>query len=320
MSELILPCHIGINHQLERDPPSEPFVFQRVTQAGCPTPPSPLSYRIEEVTEIYEGDYTTVYRASLLGHQPAGPRNIVLKTDVNARYPRSSIFTQEALRYEKDLQRLQGTYIPRCYGLFQATIYNKLVSVLLLEDCGESVDFRDESLSCDDKIEIYHLFTELHGHGFAHHDVDGRNVVKNQDGRFILIDLEHSGPHKCEVRLQVLMGDFAPPDLEFGCQELYDLAMELDFWLPDPLNFYGHHVPVWAFKKGRAEDLVALIPDCMLRTEEDRQRVWKHAEAMISDVSAIQAEYADVPDEKRYARPAKVPESRSSSDLQQPPE
>ncbi|KAF8059805.1 hypothetical protein FPV67DRAFT_1424439 [Lyophyllum atratum] len=229
MSELILPCHLGINHRLERDPPAEPFIFQRVTQAGCPTPPSASSYRIKKVTEIYEGDSTTIYRASLLGHlEPPGPRNIVLKTDVNTRYPRPSNFTQEASRSEKDLQHLQGTYIPRCYGLFQATIYNKLVSVLLLENCGESVDFRDESLS----IEIYRLFTELHVHGFAHHDVDGRNVVKNQDGRFILIDLSHSRPHKCEVRLHVLIGNFAPRRSDFGCQELYDLATELDFWLP----------------------------------------------------------------------------------------
>ncbi|KAF8057371.1 hypothetical protein FPV67DRAFT_1430267 [Lyophyllum atratum] len=230
MSELILSCYIGINHQRGYDPPFEPFIFQRVTQAGCPAPAAPLSYRIDNVTEIYEGHYTTIYRASLLGpdSQQGGPRDIVLKTDVNARYPRPSKFTQEALRYEKDLQHLQGTYIPRCYGLFQATIYNKLVSVLLLDDCGESVNFRDESLA----IEIYRLFTELHVHGFAHHDVDGRNVVKNQDGRLILIDLEHSRPHKCEVRLHVLIGNFAPRRSDFGCQELYDLATELDFWLP----------------------------------------------------------------------------------------
>ncbi|KAF8057388.1 hypothetical protein FPV67DRAFT_1430053 [Lyophyllum atratum] len=228
MSELTLSCHLGLHHQREYDPPSDPFIFQRVTQAGCPTPPSVLSYCVDKVTEIYEGDHTTVYRASLLGHQPAGSHDIVLKTDVNARYPRSSMFSQEALRYEKDLQRMQGTYIPRFYGFFQATIYNKLVSVLLLEDCGENVNVRDESLS----IQIYHLFTELHGRGFAHLDVDGHNIVKDQDGRFVLIDLAHSRPHKCEARLQVLIGDFAPPKLEFGCRELYDLARELDFWLP----------------------------------------------------------------------------------------
>ncbi|KAF8156526.1 hypothetical protein B0H34DRAFT_465047 [Crassisporium funariophilum] len=237
MSELILSCHLGINHQREHDPPSEPFVFQRITQAGCPTPAAALSYRIDKVTEIYEGNYTTVYRASLLGQQSGGPCNIVLKTDVNARYPRSSMFTQEALRYEKDLQHMQGTYIPHCYGLFQATIYNKLISVLLLEDCGESINFRDESLSYSDKILIFKLFTKLHVSGFAHHDVDGRNIVKNQDGKFILVDLEHSRPHKCGVWLHVLIGDFAPSRLDFGCRELYDLAIELDFWLP---SMYYH--------------------------------------------------------------------------------
>jgi hypothetical protein len=151
MSKLILSCHLGIKHQRGYDPPSEPFVFQRVTQAGCPIPAATLSYHIDKVTEIYEGDYTTVYRASLLGQQSGGPRHIVLKTDVNARYPRSSMFAQEASRYEKDLQHMQGIYILHCYGLFQATIYNKLISVLLLEDCGESIDFRDESLSDSDK-------------------------------------------------------------------------------------------------------------------------------------------------------------------------
>ncbi|KAF8161698.1 hypothetical protein B0H34DRAFT_806849, partial [Crassisporium funariophilum] len=318
MSELILSCHLGIKHQLKHDPPSEPFVFQRVTQPGYPTPAATLSYRIDKVTEIYEGDYTTVYRASILGQQSGGPRNIVLKTDVNARYPRSSKFTQEALRYEKDLQHMQGTYIPDCYGLFQATIYNKLISVLLLEDCGESIDFRDESLLYSDKIQIFKLFTKLHVSGFAHHDVDGRNIVKNQDGKFILVDLEDSRPHKCEVRLYVLIGDFAPPESDFGCRELYNVAFELDFWLPENVNFYGHQVPVGAFKDGEAKNLVALLPSYMLRTEEDREVTLRCAEKMIKDVQEIQAVYIDVPDEKRYLRPSDIPKSRSGSKPQAP--
>ncbi|KAF8188087.1 hypothetical protein BJ912DRAFT_969157 [Pholiota molesta] len=298
MSKLILSCHLGIKHQRGYDPPPNPAT---------------LSYHIDKVTEIYEGDYTTVYRASLLGQQSGGPRNIVLKTDVNARYPRSSKFTQEASRYEKDLQHMQGIYIPHCYGLFQATIYNKLISVLLLEDCGESIDFRDESLSDSDKIQIFKLFTALHASGFAHHDVDGRNIMKNQDGRFILVDLEHSRPHKCEVRLEVLIGDFAPPESDFGCDELYNLAIELDFWLPENLNFYGYHVPFWAFKNGEAKNLVDMLPSSMFRTEEDRQKALQCAEKMIEVVQDVQAEYANVPDEQRYLLASDIPKSHSSS-------
>ncbi|GLB43051.1 hypothetical protein LshimejAT787_1205000 [Lyophyllum shimeji] len=318
MSELILSCHLGINHQLGYDPPSEPFVFQRVTQAGCPTPAATLSYHIDKVTEIYEGDYTTVYRASLLGQESGAPRDIVLKTDVNARYPRSSMFTQEALRYEKDLRHMQGTYIPNCYGLFQATIYNKLISVLLLEDCGESINFRDRSLSDSDNIQIWKLFTELHVSGFAHRDVDGRNVVKDRDGKFVLVDLEHSRPHKCEVRLRVLIGDFAPRESDFGCEELYDLAIELDFWLPRFLTIYGYQVAVSAFKNGEAKNIVDMLPSDMFGTEEDREEAMREVERVIKCVQEIQAEYADVPDEQRYLRPSDIPKSRFSSEPQAP--
>ncbi|GLB43045.1 hypothetical protein LshimejAT787_1204940 [Lyophyllum shimeji] len=317
MSELILSCHLGINHQLGYDPPSEPFVLQRVTQPGCPTPAATLSYRIDQVTEIYEGDYNTVYRASisLLGQELGGPwaRDIVLKTDVNARYPRPSMFTQEALRYEKDLRHMQGTSIPNCYGLFQATIYNKLISVLLLEDCGESINFRDESLSDADKIQIWKLFTELHVSGFAHHDVDGRNIVKNRDGKFVLVDLEHSRPHKCEVRLHILIGDFAPRRLDFGCQELYDLAIELDFWLPRFLTIYGYQVPVSEFKNGEAKNIVGLLPSYMFGTEEDREEALRCAEKMIKKVQDIEAKYASVPDEQRYLCPCNIPKKLHSS-------
>jgi hypothetical protein len=181
------------------------------------------------------------------------------------------------------------------------------------------------------RIQIFKLFTKLHASGFAHHDVDGRNIMKNQDGKFILVDLEHSRPHKCEVRLHVLIGDFAPRKLDFGCQELYNLAMELDFWLPgmytmsygrhahfEPiylgnLKFYGYQVPVCEFKNGEAKNLVGLLPSYMLRTEEARQEALRCAEKMIEDVQDIQAEYANVPDEERYLRPSDIPKSRSSS-------
>ncbi|KAF8066805.1 hypothetical protein FPV67DRAFT_1670275 [Lyophyllum atratum] len=292
MSKLLLSCHLGIYD--ERDPPSEPFVFQRVTQTvDLSTPAVTLSYRIDKVSEIYEGDRTTVYRASLLGHESAGQRSIVLKTDVNARYPRSAMFRQEALRYEKDLTHLQGTHIPCCYGLFQATMYDKLVSVLLLEDqCGKSINLYDhKSLSDSDKAQIFRLFTKLHASGFAHHDF-AENIVKNQDGKFFLLDLQHSTPHKCEARTNVLIGDFAPGRKAFGCPELYDVAIALDFWLPEHLKFYGFHVPFQAFREGEAKNLVALIPSHMLRTQQDRDEALRHAEEMIEDVQGIQKQYA----------------------------
>ncbi|KAF8152659.1 hypothetical protein B0H34DRAFT_861830 [Crassisporium funariophilum] len=315
MSKLLLSCHLGINHELERDPPSAPFVFQRVTQtADLSTPAVTLSYHIDKVSEIYEGDHNTVYRALLLGHESGGQRSIVLKTDVNARYPRSAMFSQEALRYEKDLTRLQGTHIPCFYGLFQATMYDKLVSVLLLEDCGESINLHDhKSLSHSDKVQIFKLFTKLHGSRFAHHDFAGRNIVKNQDGKFFLLDLEHSTPHKCEARLTVLFGDFAPGREAFGCPELYDVAIALDFWLPANLNFYGSYVPVGAIQEGKSRDLVALIPSHMLRTQEDRDNALRHAEEMIEDVQGIQKQFAMVPDEQRYSHPSYIPKGRSTS-------
>ncbi|KAF8064945.1 hypothetical protein FPV67DRAFT_1628183 [Lyophyllum atratum] len=224
------------------------------------------------------------------------------------------MFSQEALRYEKDLTHLQGTHIPCFYGLFQATMYDKLVSVLLLEDCGESINLRDhESLSDSDKAQIFKLFTKLHASGFAHHDFAGRNIVKNQDGKFFLLDLEHSTPHKCEARTNVLIGDFAPGREEFGCPELYDVAIALDFWLPANLKFYGFHVPVGAFQKGESRNLVALIPSYMLPTQEDRDEALRYAEEMIEDVQAIQKEFAMVPDEARYPHPSYILKGRSTS-------
>jgi hypothetical protein len=181
------------------------------------------------------------------------------------------------------------------------------------------------------RLQIFKLFTTLHASGFAHHDVDGRNIMKNQDGKFILVDLEHSRPHKCEVRLQVLIGDFAPPESDFGCDELYNLAIELDFWLPgmhtmsygrhahfkpiylENLNFYGYHVPFWAFKNGEAKNLVDMLPSYTFRTEEDRQKALQCAEKMIEVVQDVQAEYANVPDEQRYLLASDIPKSRSSS-------
>lgn len=146
MSSLSLSCHLGYSHTARLANPPNPFVLQRVVQVGCPPPPASLEYSIEDVTEIHHGEHTLVYRAILQNADREVLNKVVLKTDVNARYPRAAAFRKEAQRYERDLSLLQGTLVPRFYGLFEAMMYDKRVSVLVIEDCGESLDVLDGSL------------------------------------------------------------------------------------------------------------------------------------------------------------------------------
>lgn len=66
--------------------------------------------------------YTTVYRVTLNCH-PSNEESfhVVLKTDVDARYPRCSQDLQRKARnYQVDLVNLQGVIIPIGYGPFSS--------------------------------------------------------------------------------------------------------------------------------------------------------------------------------------------------------
>jgi tRNA A-37 threonylcarbamoyl transferase component Bud32 len=123
------------------------------------------------------------------------------------------------------LRDLQGSAIPRCYGLFRVADFADL---LLLEDCGESLESYDKltpyqrCASClrhavmalnDPRGTLWSHVSKIHCRNVCHHDLEPRNVVMSSSGQLRVVDFELSDRfHKCDRQ---------------DCHELQGLASEI---------------------------------------------------------------------------------------------
>lgn len=104
-----------------------------------PANPQPNSALIASNTDkIHSSEHTSVYTAKLDLPNSDEFVDVVLKIS-NTSGPRNDALWREYQRYE-ELVKLQGTIIPRCYGLFQA---------ILAEGEDENVDADEvDVISC----------------------------------------------------------------------------------------------------------------------------------------------------------------------------
>ncbi|KAJ8454178.1 hypothetical protein ONZ45_g19404 [Pleurotus djamor] len=304
MSTLILPSKITPY----KDTDESSLTFARVVIPSDRDHPAPNHvYRVEELKAIYTGHDTTVFRVILHSSKSKnrGPFRVVLKMDVEARFPRDQEYRKEFENYLAVFD-LQGKIIPVCFGLFQAVAYGKLVSVLVLEDCGEPVQYENEEMALDPRKSVFLLLKCLHEFGYEHGNVSPRNVLVNGDGHIFLIDLEDIQRHECHAAPIVTIGDFTPSLEEFGCIELHRLARHLDFWEPSTIDFYGFDIPVRVFEAG-AQKVLDCLPEYFRRSERDKAILLKEAEIDIARIKEIRASVA-ILDE-----PAPVVEPSSAS-------
>ena len=78
----------------------------------------------------------------------------------------------------------------------------------------------------------------IHCAGVQYNNLDEDNVLfketKTDFGPF-LIDFKDASPHQCQRCLTVREGDMCPQRWEFGCDELWYAAMDLQLWRPGVL-------------------------------------------------------------------------------------
>jgi len=98
----------------------------------------------------------------------------------------------------RKLYALQGSVIPTCLGLYEV---EQLGHLLLLEDCGRSINSFDELTMVQRKTLAGHL-SSIHRHGVCHNDVAPRNVVLSGLKHISIIDFELSNSeHACSPSL-----------------------------------------------------------------------------------------------------------------------
>lgn len=69
----------------------------------------------------------------------------------------------------------------------------------------------------------------MHMAGVEHNDLDATNIIRYMDHWWI-IDFEHADYHACGVKMGIEVGAISPPTEQFGCDELWHVAMDLGLW------------------------------------------------------------------------------------------
>jgi serine/threonine-protein kinase RIO1 len=71
----------------------------------------------------------------------------------------------------------------------------------------------------------------LHACGLEHGDLHEGNIRFEEDKqRAWIIDFTHAKKHDCR-RKQLVLGDDVPEFSEYGCEELYDMAIDTRVWI-----------------------------------------------------------------------------------------
>ena len=81
----------------------------------------------------------------------------------------------------------------------------------------------------NNRAKILRGLAELHKAGCHLLDLRERNVVV-KDGQYRFIDLEDVSEHECCFRGEFIPDANRPPRFMFGCDILFDLAVEMGIW------------------------------------------------------------------------------------------
>ena len=171
-----------------------------------------------------------------------GHRPIVAKICGDRTHRAESGLREEYAIYQA-LRNLQGSAIPRCYGLLRV---GDFANMLLLEDCGNSLKSYDgltpnqRCASCVDKARtplndpraslLSHV-SNIHRRNVCHQDLEPRNIVMSMSGQLRVVDFELSDRfHKC-----------VPQD----CHKLQDLVWETQGSPLKDVSRLGSNGHVW---------------------------------------------------------------------------
>ncbi|PSR76125.1 hypothetical protein PHLCEN_2v8675 [Hermanssonia centrifuga] len=199
--------------------------------------------------------------SATLGHRDSGVyRGILRKPDGSEQEVVCKIvkgdtmpLEVEAELYNTRLKDLQGTDVPRFFGLFTGIIegFPIRIACILLEYCGPTMGgyFGDYDMATRGKI--IEAFVRLHNAGVQHNDIDTYHIIldeaDSENLQVRIIDFDHAEKHTCKREMEIRPYEFAPWRGDFRCWELYDLALDTDFWTPTPtwFSFMGFTVSVF---------------------------------------------------------------------------
>ncbi|GAA5825373.1 hypothetical protein JCM11251_006957 [Rhodosporidiobolus azoricus] len=104
-----------------------------------------------------------------------------------------------------EINSIEPEIAPKCHGAYRATDSMEAYQVIVTEYAGEEVSSFD-SLTREERLEIWSLVKKLHAAGFEHGSFAARNVDRDNNGRFRLIDFERARRTNCRWELGEAQG------------------------------------------------------------------------------------------------------------------
>ncbi|KAJ7028668.1 kinase-like domain-containing protein [Mycena alexandri] len=156
--------------------------------------PDPGTFTFTE--QLEQGIVGPVFAGTLRPLKGAGARFLSSPVPVVAKvalHPAEThLLLQEAAIYAR-LSHLQGSAIPRIFGVFAGRAF----AVLVMAHVGGQVD-QIGTLNREQRASLYSGLERLHAGGVLHGDLRAENVVVSATGVPSLIDLSHARVHQCK--------------------------------------------------------------------------------------------------------------------------
>ncbi|KAF5371350.1 hypothetical protein D9615_009702 [Tricholomella constricta] len=207
------------------------YILQSV-QEPCLTDAIPITARVH--SETYSDFYSDspVFRASLIGPLIGPPKQAaIVALKFAFREDLIADLTEEAEVYKGALESLQGTAVPRCYGLYNGYgVDGEPIACLMLEYWGECIHQPFEHLPLNVRIRILQRLGDIHKQGLVHGDFAERNVLE-LDGDVRIIDFDQTENHRCDCDMDFRPGEMSPDMQEFGCAQLWKVCRsDMKIW------------------------------------------------------------------------------------------
>ncbi|GJE90087.1 hypothetical protein PsYK624_062100 [Phanerochaete sordida] len=188
---------------------------------------------------ISDGD-SRVYRGKL-DLSPNEPIEVVCKIAFNEDSDR---LEDEAELYTHKMKHLQGTTIPRFYGLFSGTYINMLgktraIRCIILEAWGASMTTL-KRVPMSRRITIAEAVLRIHAAGVQHNDLRLANILISADKSEVrIVDFDDASEHPCARAMPVILYAWKPTIADFGCREIHDFVKDLGIWTLATVRYLG---------------------------------------------------------------------------------
>ncbi|KII90557.1 hypothetical protein PLICRDRAFT_39132 [Plicaturopsis crispa FD-325 SS-3] len=270
------------------------FTMRRVQVDDSNTTPDPSAtdhYTMHDVRLLHRGATSTIYRAVASTQGADNDTEAVLKTvrhrdetDADA-----ASLIREYQWYQNQLRSLQGTVIPRCYGVFRGEYHGLWITSLVLQYCGQP---RESPFNLTEKaynVQTIDNLLEIHDCGVCHRDFSERHILDN-DGQPFVVDFRHAELHDCGRDL-IIVGDWRPTADDFGCDEVRDAAWNMRLWRE--LQTRPNDSTAWNEETATVEDLAdSFLPgDPVVARQVMAQRAYEFVRQVDEDLKRTGGEF-----------------------------